>query len=88
MQDAFTDGPLLLSWWYDLWIVVPVTAIVGLLTIWMLVQTSWTKPVSLGLKILAVAGVFFTGIVAFDRIGLSTGINDPEILLLPDRRLR
>ena len=79
MQDAFADGPLLLSWWYDLWIVVPVTAIVGLLTIWMLVQTSWTKPVSLGLKILAVVGVFFTGIVAFDRIGLSTGINDPEI---------
>jgi pSer/pThr/pTyr-binding forkhead associated (FHA) protein len=78
MEGTFNSGELL-YYWYDLWAVAAALAVITILTISVLVRTSWIHVFPLVVKTITLASTVMVSVVALDRIGGNFNFSNPVL---------
>lgn len=78
MEGTFNSGELL-YYWYDLWAVAAALAVITILTISVLVRTSWIHVFPLTIKTITLTSTVMVSVVALDRIGGNFNFSNPVL---------
>ena len=78
MEGTFNSGELL-YYWYDQWAVAAALAVITILTISVLVRTSWIHVFPLTIKTITLTSTVMVSVVALDRIGGNFNFSNPVL---------
>ena len=78
MEGTFNSGELL-YYWYDQWAVAAALAVITILTISVLVRTSWIHVFPLTMKTITLTSTVMVSVVVLDRIGGNFNFSNPVL---------
>ena len=78
MEGTFNSGELL-YYWYDQWAVAAALAVITILTISVLVRTSWIHVFPLTIKTITLTSTVMVSVVVLDRIGGNFNFSNPVL---------